>query len=109
MIQYSGIAAHISWAANQHKTPAAIAALRIAFFINFEPDARMAQRCAARYITGPVTADSALMGAYSLRIVTHISQLATAGERFNWKTSANVIMLFSTRLRAKNSTKNPPS
>lgn len=82
-VHYSGIAAQISWTANQHEAPITIAALRIAFFINLEPDARMAQRCATGNITGAVTAGSAVMGANCFRVVAHVCELATGGERIN--------------------------
>ena len=46
-------------AALQDETAVAVAAINISAFVNFQPDTRMAESCAAGNVSRPVTRDTA--------------------------------------------------
>ena len=45
---------HVGRPADQNESPVAIAAVDITFFVNLQPHARVAERCAARNIRGTI-------------------------------------------------------
>lgn len=57
--------------ANQNESSVAIAAVDIAFFVNLQPHARMAERCTARNIRGTVTGIAFLGGSDNFWSVDH--------------------------------------
>ena len=67
---------NVRWPACQDETLVAIAAIDIALFIDFEPDARVAERRAAWNVERAITGDAAGFDGLGFGCVSHASGLS---------------------------------
>ena len=66
----------------QHEAPITIAAIDVAVLIDFQPDARVAQRSPAGDAAGPITFDAVAGGQDGFRCVAHAHALAATAAEF---------------------------